>query len=257
MPPRPQAPLFLVLFLFFFLSVPASETHPDLSSLLADAATAESRFDPATALALYRRALAARPDDPALLEKISRQLSDLSEDLPATDPTAKERLLVEALSFAERAATLAPNATHLTSVAVCHGKLALLSDTRTKIERSRLVRDFAERALAADPNHAYAHHVLGRWHLEIATLHPAKRFLVRLIYGGLPDATLAAAIAHLQRAVELESDRPAHYVELGFALRANQQPDAANTTFAHALTLSPKSHYDRLAQSRARAALSP
>ena len=249
--------LVLVLFLFLVLPPTRAQTPPDLSTLLADASAAESRFDSSAALSLYRRALVARPDDPALLEKISRQLSDLSEDVPAADPTTKERLLAEALSFAERAATLAPNATNLTSVAVCHGKLALLSDTRTKIERSRLVRDFAERALAADPNYAYAHHVLGRWHLEVATLNPAKRFLVRLIYGGLPHATLAAAVAHLQRAVELESDRPAHYVELGFALRADEQPDAAHTAFARALALSPKSHYDRLAQSRARAALAP
>ncbi len=247
--------LVLVLFLFLVLPPTRAQTPPDLSTLLADASTAESRFDPSTALSLYRRALVARPDDPALLEKISRQLSDLSEDLPPTEADAKKILLTEALSFAERAATLAPNATHLTSVAVCHGKLALLSDTRTKIERSRLVRDFAERALAADPNYAYAHHVLGRWHLEVATLHPATRFLVRLIYGGLPDATTSAAVAHLQRAVELEPDRPSHYVELGFAFQSDRQPAAAQTAFARALTLSPKSHYDRLAQSRARAAL--
>lgn len=254
LPPR----LHLVLAPLLFLVLPSTRSatsQPDLSTLLADASAAEARFDPATALSLYRRALLARPDDPALLEKISRQLSDLSEDLPFSNTDAKKNLLTEALSFAERAAALAPNAPNLTSVAVCHGKLALLSDTRTKIERSRLVRDFAERALAADPHHAYAHHVLGRWHLEIATLHPAKRFLVRLIYGGLPDATTSAAVAHLQRAVELEPGRPAHYVELGFALRAHDQPAAAQTAFARALALSPKSHYDRLAQSRARTAL--
>jgi len=245
--PRPL----LVLFLFLVLSHRLSASE----NLLADAALAESRFDPATALVLYRRALAAQPDDPFLLEKISRQLSDLSEDLPTSASDAKKNLLTEALSFAERAAALALNATNLTSVAVCHGKLALLSDTRAKIERSRLVRDFAERALAADPDHAYAHHVLGRWHLEVATLHPAKRFLVRLIYGSLPDATTAAAITHLQRAVELEPDRPAHHVELAFALRASGRPDAARAAFVHALTLSPKSHYDRLALPRARAAL--
>ena len=252
--PSLRHPFVLVLFLVLVLPVHSAESTT-LTTLLHDAATAETRLDPASALDLYRRASATNPNDPFILEKISRQLSDLSEDLP--DPKAKKPLLAEALSFAERAAALAPNAVNLTSVAVCHGKLAVLADTREKIERSRLVRDYAERALAADSRYDYAHHVLGRWHYEVATLHPAKRFLVRLIYGGLPDASTTAAVAHLQRAVELAPDRPAHHVELAFALRADRQPDAARATFAHALTLSPRDHYDRTALTRARTALSP
>lgn len=248
--------LALVLFLVPFASSSHSATPvaPELTTLLVDAATAEARFDPATALTLYRRAAVARPQDDFLLQKIARQLSDLSDDAPTDDD--KRRLLTEALALSHQAVQLAPeNAVNLLSVAICYGKLARIADTRTKIEYSRSIRDYAERALAADPDYAYAHHILGLWHHEIAHLGAAKRFLARLIYGALPPASEAEAIRHLQRAVELEPDSPSHRVELGFTLLADGQTSAAQHTFADALTLPPKERHDVAALTRARAAL--
>ena len=247
-------PFVLVLFLVLFPSPSRSAPDVDSATLLADAALAESRFDPATALVLYRRAATARPDDPLLLQKIARQLSDLSDDAPTAGE--KQRLLTEALALSHRAVELAPdNAVNLLSVAICYGKLANIADTRTRIEYSRALRDYAQRALAADPSYAYAHHLLGRWHHEVATLGATKRFLVRLIYGALPPASKAEAIRHLQRAVELEPDSPSHRVELGFVLLADGQTAAAQRTLAEALAIPPKERHDTAALRRARTAL--
>lgn len=226
-----------------------------VDDLLRDAAAAEARSDPAAALALYQKADAARPNDAFLLQKISRQYSDLEFD--TADLAEKRRLCTTALAFAQRAAALAPrNAVNALSVAICYGKLALFADTRTKIEYSRLVRTWAEQAVTLDPDYDYAHHVLGRWHYEVATLGATKRFLVSLIYGGLPDASTAEAIRHLRRAVELAPQRVDHRVELGFALLASGQTALARDTFTHALALPDCDRYDTEARRRAREALS-
>lgn len=232
-------------------AVPATLSADDL---FRDARAAAARRDSPRALELFREASELRPDDATLLDKISRQLSDLAETVPTT--AEKRQLCQESLHYAERAATLQPDhAAHLLSVAIGHGKLGLLSPTREKIEHSRKMRDHAERALALDPNHAYAHHLLGRWHYEVATLSAGKRLLVELIYGGLPEASTAAAVQHLQRAVELEPDSTSHHVELGFALLADGHRDAARETFLHALTLPERERYDTTARRRARQAL--
>lgn len=228
--------------------------EPEAAALLRDAAAAEARFDSRTALDLLLRLEPTRPDDAALLQRISRQYSDLTVD--AADTAEKKRLATQALAYAQRAAELAPHdAVNLLSVAISYGKLGLYSDTRTRIEYSRFVRDYAERALAVNPDYDYAHHVLGRWHYEVARLGAATRLIVRLIYGGLPPASTAEAVRHLERAVALSPTLVSHRVELGLALIANDQTDAGRSTLENALTLPTREKYDDEARRRARKAL--
>ncbi|HTO04694.1 MAG TPA: hypothetical protein VL069_13375 [Opitutus sp.] len=224
------------------------------SDLVREGLAAEARFETQTALEAFLRADTAQPNDPFILQKISRQYSDLADNAPAT--SQKKRLCTEALAYAQRATDLQPdNAVNVLSLAICHGKLGLYSGVRSRIEHSRRVRDYAERALQLNPDYDYAHHVLGRWHYEVASLGAGTRFLVKLIYGGLPPATTADAVRHLRRAVELSPDLPAHQLELGFALLADGQRQAARETFERALALPKKEIHEAEARARARAAL--
>lgn len=233
---------------------PQAESAASLDDILARALAAERAFDVAEALRLYRQADALRPDDPAILQKIARQLSDL--ELAASDPAEKKRLATEALARARRAAELAPlDPVNLLSIAICHGKLAAHENTRGKIERSRLVRAYAERALALDPAYDWAHHVLGRWHHEVAALGAASRLFVRVVHGGLPEASRAEAVRQLEEAVRLAPDRVPHHVELGFALLASGRSTEARASFERALALPSVELYDEPAKARARAAL--
>lgn len=226
----------------------------EVASVLARAVEAEGRFDAAGALELYLEANRLQPDNAATLQKIAQQLSDLSLDV-ATDEERKAQA-EQALAYAKRAAALAPdNAVNVLSLAVCYGKLAVYSDTRGKITYSRLVKQEAERAVALDPGYDWAHHVLGRWHYEVAGLGGATRFFVKVIYGGLPEASQAEAIRHLERAVELAPQRVPHRLELGFAYLAAGRKAEARASFERGLALPSSELYDEAAKKRARAAL--
>jgi tetratricopeptide (TPR) repeat protein len=226
----------------------------DPAELIKKARAAEEEFDAQTALQLYLQVDAARPDDPVILQKIARQYSDLTFDL--TDPVEQRRLCEQALAYAQRAYRLAPKIPdNALSLAICYAKLGFYADIRTKIENSRLVKDYAEQALALDPNDDFAHHVLGQWHYEVASVGATKRFLVKLIYGGLPPASTAEGVRHLRRAVELAPDIPAHHAELGLALLADGQRIEAERELRRALELPRKLKYDDEAKRRARAAL--
>ena len=240
----------------------AATPSPDVSAtldstardLVRNALAAEARFETQTALEAFLLADAAQPDNPYILQKISRQLSNLADT--ARETSERKRLCTEALAYAQRATNLQPdNAVNVLSLAICHGKLGLYSNVRSRIEHSRLVRDYAERALQLNPDYDYAHHLLGRWHYEVASLGAGTRFLVKLIYGGLPPATTADAIRHLRRAVELSPHLPAHQLELGFALRADGQRQAAREMFERALALPKKETHEAEARARAREAL--
>ena len=243
-----------MIWLLFAFGVTARLQAADADAVLQDALAAEARFDARAALALFRQADALRPNDAAILQKISKQYSDASAD--TSNPVEKQRLCTQALAYARRAVALEPrNVVNVLSLAICYGKLATYADTRTKFEYSRYVKQYAEQALALNPDHAYAHHVLGRWNYEVASLGFGTRFLVRVIHGGLPDASTAEAVRQLRRATELSPAFPSHRVELGFALLADGQRDAARQAFEQALTMPRREKYDEEAWARARAAL--
>lgn len=73
----------------------------------------------------------------------------------------------------------------LPHIAACTsmGRLALLSDNKTKVRLAHDAREEAVMALALEPSNDLAHHLMGRWHYEMANLNVVVRTLVRVMYG--------------------------------------------------------------------------
>ena len=243
----------LLMLLVFAGSVHARGEEP-ATRLVAEAKAAEIRLESQRALELYLQAGQVRPDDAFILQKIARQYSDLVLDQP--DDAARRRFAQSALDYSLRAVASNPrDAVSVLSVAISYGKLAVYSDLKAKLRYSRLVKEEAERALALDPDYAWAHHVLGRWHHEVASLGLTSRWVVSLFLGGLPPASQQQAVGHLRRAVALEPDELAHHLELGFALAAAEQPQEARQAWQRGLQLASRGKHDEPAKQRARAAL--
>jgi tetratricopeptide (TPR) repeat protein len=232
----------------------ATEADSEAGRLVQQALEAERRFDPAAALELLKRADSLRPNDPFILQRISRQYSD-STVLKAT-AEEKRPLAERALAYSQRAYMLDPkSAVNALSLAICYGKLGLYGDTRTKVDNARHIHEHATESLRLDPNYDWAHHVLGRWHLEVAALGGTKRFFVRMFFGGLPPASVSDAILHLERSVELAPETLGHHIELGFAYRAAGREADAQAAFARGLALENREIHDEPAKARARLAL--
>lgn len=248
-----RRPIAFFLWLLFS-STGAFCADPEVSALLEEARAAEVRFDVPSALEIYRKIDALQPNNPVILQKISKQLSDGSEDVK--DPRQRKKQVEEALVYSQRALALAPhNPVYLLSMAVCYGKLTAFADNQTKINYSRLVKRYAEEALAADPTYDWAHHVLGRWNYEIAQVGGPARAAARLLYGGLPAGSCAEAIKHLEKAVELNGAVPAHHIELGFAYLSCGDKTRATTQFEQGIALPSLEKHDEANKARARALL--
>jgi tetratricopeptide (TPR) repeat protein len=224
------------------------------AATLDDALAAEARLDSRAALELFLAVEKERPSDAFVFQKIAKQYSDLVVDQP--NDAEKRRYATAALAYAEKAVALdSRSAVSVLSVAVARGKLAVYSGTREKVRLSRVIKADAELALALDPNYAWAHHVLGRWHYEVVELGASARLFVQLFYGGLPAARVTEAVAHLERATELESDELNHWLELGFAYEANGEPEKARSVWIHGLAMPSRGKHDEPAKQRAREAL--
>ncbi len=206
------------------------------------------------ALNAYLEAEKTEPKDADLLRKIAKQYAEL---MPEVSAKAERRKLGEqALDYAKRAATLDPrDAKAQLSAAICYGRLAPLLDNRTKIEYSRLVKQYVERAIKLDPSDDYSWHVLGAWNYELANLNSLLRGVAGLIYGTLPSASNEKAAECFQKAIELAPQRVSHHVEIGRTYAAMGREDLARTALQRGLSLPSREKDDEDTKARGRAAL--
>ncbi len=214
----------------------------------------DRQFKSAEALAAYQNALAANPDDPDLLRKISKQYVEMVLDAPSK----KEKLRLAQLGYdtALRAKKLAPNDPEVrVTVAIAAGRLAFYSDPRRRLELSSVVQSESAASIRLDPRFALGWHVLGRWNYEIANLNPVLRVVAEVVYGKMPPASNEEAIRHLSRAVELQPGNSLFHAELGRAYLAAGRKDEAKRELQKSLTLPRRNRDDAGAQDRAKQAL--
>lgn len=206
------------------------------------------------ALAAYLEAEKTQPKDLYVLTRISREYALSMDDVTSVEE--KKKLGEQALEYAKRAVELDPKyANAQLSMAICYGRLAPLMDNKTKIAYSKLVKEYADKALALNPGESYCYHVLGAWNYELANLNPVMRALAKLIYGDIPSASNDDAVKYFKKAIEIAPERVGHHVELGRTYLAEGKKDLAKEELTKGLNLPNHEKDDPEEKSRAREAL--
>lgn len=144
---------------------------------------------------------------------LTKRFCDLMHDTPAADQ--QKKLAETALQCARAAVTVDPsNAIARLCLAVSYVKNFPYADNRTKVEWSKGIKSECETAIALDPKQDVAYYLLGRWHVGVADMNFVYRALVKLVYGGLPQASRAEAIKNFKQAIALAPGRIIHRLEL-------------------------------------------
>lgn len=225
-----------------------------VAELIASGDALDAQLKSEEALAFYLKAEPLAKNDASLLIKIAKQYGESMTAIK--DDEARRKAGEHALSFAQRAVKASPAMcdAHL-AVAICYGRLLDLVPARTRVEYSRLVKQSAEQAVKLDPRSDYAWHMLGRWHQAVATMSGVTKTLVKIIYGGLPAASLDDAMKCFQKAIELKHDRVAHHIELGRTLAFADKKPQARQSIERGLSLPNRERDDPETKARGREAL--
>ena len=148
----------------------------------------------------------------------------------AVKSAERDSLYARAERYAQRAVAADPaGADGHFALAASLGRAALMVGPEEKVRRATLIRNEALRALAIDPRHDGANHILGRWNAEIMRLPGIGRFLAKHFLGArvLDQASWPKAISHMEKAVELAPGRIYHHLALAdIYADANQLRDA-------------------------------
>lgn len=124
--------------------------------------------------------------------------------------------------YAETALKVEPANSEANCVmAIALGRSSLSKSGKEKIENAKEVKKYVDAAIAGDTKNFKAWHVLGRWQYEISNLNGLERGLVKLLYGGLPPATLKQSIFAFEKARALRPEFILNYYEMAKAYKDN------------------------------------
>ncbi len=144
------------------------------------------------------------------------QKASVQYELGRTSGNGREKAthLRHAEEFARQAIAVDPRGDEgYKWLAIALGAQAEDAAVRDQIQLSRRVKENIEKALALDPNDDISLLVLSRWHYKVASLKPWTRGVVKLVYGGLPQASMERAELLLLRAIA-KKDRIVHRYSL-------------------------------------------
>lgn len=185
---------------------------------VAKGVAANQARDPYAAIQHFEAALAQDSADYEANWRAALTVLDLVDLLPDSLRHARRNSMY---ALAERYAKRAVRADAMGAdghfaVAATIGTGALVQPTDARIRRATIVRREALRAISLNPRHDGAYHILGRWNAEIMRLTGVSRFVARNFLGAgvFKQASWAKAIAYMKKAVELDSGRIHHHMEL-------------------------------------------
>ena len=204
----------------------------DASTLLARGDSAYAMFDADVALALYDSALQVDSLHADALGKASRTAVDLGESL--TDAARQKELYRKGERYARLAVRAdSADAENWFHLARALGRTALSVGVRERVRYAVEIRRCAQRALAINPDHPGALHVLGMWNAEVKRLSGFELFFARRFLGGnvLGEANWKDAVSYMERAVAVDPDRIAHRLDLAGIYADMREKDKARATY--------------------------
>lgn len=177
-------------------------------------------------------------DHVGILWRSSMNHVDLAKT--TSDEEAVKKHYQEALKFADAALEVDSTVAHAhLAKAVAEGRIALDAGTRERIQRSRAVKEHADKAIELDDEIPGAYHTRARWHRGVSDLNFFERAIVKTVYGGLPEASYEMAVRDFKRAIELENVR-FHHLELAKTYLKMDREDDARQELETVIELSPK-----------------
>ena len=193
-------------------------------------------WDHEGALIAYLKVLEFDPENYDANWKVGDQYTEIADRLD--NKTIKESYFDKGRQYCEKAIELNPEGYEgYLRLSVALGRLALFRGGKKKIEMSKEIKAAADRAVELNPASDLSHHVLGRWHQNLANLSGFLKFFAGVFFGGVPPGTNEEAVEHFTKAVDLDPDHIEHHLELGRTYKFMKNDDMARSSLEQVLAL--------------------
>jgi tetratricopeptide (TPR) repeat protein len=129
-------------------------------------------------------------------------------------------------------------------MAISMGRMALIASGEEKIKAVKEIRRYADKCVELDPSNYKGYHVLGKWHYEVSDLSNLERWLVKVTYGGLPQASLDDAVKNYEKSKQLFPNFLLNYLELAKAYKRKNEKAKARVLLEQLQKMTPTASDD-------------
>ena len=208
----------------------------DMNTLIREGNRLEAIPDENAAFHKFREVIKVNPVNIYALNKCSELCSRIGQR--QKDQKARDDYYRAAKTYASIALKVNPNDGEANCVmAMALGRSSMSKTGKEKIENAREVRKYVDISLRNDPRNFKAWHILGRWHYEITNLNFLERAAVKVIYGGLPHASIKESITAFENARVFAPGLLLNYLEMAKAYKQDGQKTKAIAYLRLMLTL--------------------
>ncbi len=231
-----------VLSFLFFLC--AGTFAQDVTATTREADRLEAIPDEKAALQKFKEVLKVQPANLYALTKCSELCSRIG-GREKENKKLRDDYFNTSIIYARTALRLYPDddASNVT-MAIAVGRTVLLKSGKEKINAVKELKTYADKALLKNPNNFKAWHILGKWNFEVSNLNGIERGAVKMIYGGLPTASLKTAISCYEKAKAINPSFALNYLELAKAYKRNDQKQKGIDQLKYLLTLKNQTEDD-------------
>lgn len=225
----------------------------DVGTFFQQAEKAEKDLKEAEALAKYKEILGAEPENVKALCKVA----ELTARIGSRQKDGKQRLAAfsEAKQYAETALRTKPDAEANYIMADIASKTVTATSGKEKATQLREVKNYTDTALIMNANHAKALYLQGKWNFDVVNLNAAEKTAVRVLFGGMPRASIMDAIKSFEKARAADPLFLINYLDLAKAYVKNHQTDKAIEVLSRLVKLPPRTEDDEAYKAEGRALL--
>ena len=226
----------------------------DMTPLIEEAAKLEKNLKETEALETYQSVLKIQPDNIIALCKAAELTGRIGSRFK--DDSKKTEYFAAAKSYAEAALK---QKQHIADAYYVMSYTAMKLATVTKgKERATNLRDmkyYADSALLFNPAHAGALYITGKWNTEIYNLNVAEKAAVKVLFGGMPKASLETAILNFEKARTSNPWMLVNYLDLANTYVQNHSTGKAIEVLSKMVKMPPRTGDDELLKMDGRALL--
>lgn len=213
---KKQAYLFILL-----LTIPAVHFGQDIVGLQREA----ERLEPTNqeeAFKRYGQVLKLQPFNINALCKCSELCSSIGHR--QFSEAVQLTYFNDARRYAQTALRVQPRNSEANFVmCLAMARIALLASGKEKMDAISAIKRYAEASIKSNPNNFKPYHALGKWYYEVSDLNGIERTAVKMLYGGLPTASLKDAIYNYEKSRTLNPAFTLNYLELARCYHRDNQ----------------------------------